>query len=79
MTSTEKLERARKLEAEAKAIRREEKEFWQQVDERKKEILEHWQKQKESQSHIKPSEAAPHGEWAPDGAQAEEPKPWLRS
>lgn len=35
------LERARQLEAEAKELRRQEKRFWEEVDERREEISEH--------------------------------------
>ena len=36
------LDRAKQLEAEAKSIRRAERQFWSDVDSRKDEILQHW-------------------------------------
>lgn len=36
-----KLDKARELEAEAKALRRAEKEFWSDIDERKDEVIKH--------------------------------------
>ncbi len=39
---TDKMEKAKKFEAEAKAIRRAEKQFWKLVDARKEEILTHF-------------------------------------
>ncbi len=35
------MDRAKALEAEAKAIRRAEKKFWQDVDDRREEVMEH--------------------------------------
>lgn len=38
----DRLTEAKKCEARAKELRRKEKEFWDEVDRRKAEILEHW-------------------------------------
>ena len=38
----DRLTEAKKHEARAKELRRKEKEFWDEVDRRKAEILEHW-------------------------------------
>ena len=64
------IEKAQKMEAEARAIRRAEKNFWKAIDARAEEVMEYLEKKidltygKESHEEIPSESTAPYDVWS---------------